>query len=246
MARPISPRTRTSAVAVLTATCALMSACGPSGHSAAAPAGPASRSGATTGATPAGATAGGSAAGGTGGSAAGGTSYVLGAPQSAAGYAQGQPSADLVQKVNGDLHQTAQRLGISGTPVHAYYDDRADGAWIFYNGVTGTGFDPGRLHDALDKAPAVKVDGAGDRITTSAIDTGPGPHGGRAICNTILVRNTMLTTAVTSRSWFTATTAASVSLIIKGDGTNTKVGFTAADVAPIMRAIRADVEKPRQ
>ena len=46
-------------------------------------------------------------------------------------------------------------------------------------------------------------------------------------------------------SWFTATTAAGICVVIKGDGTNTKIGFTAADVAPIMRAIRADVEQPK-
>ncbi|MBC3839241.1 hypothetical protein GXW82_00610 [Streptacidiphilus sp. 4-A2] len=173
-------------------------------------------------------------------------SYVLTAPPVAAGYPQGRPSAELVQQVDGDVQQNAKRLGLSGTPVHAYYDDRADGAWIFYNGVTGTGFEPDHLHDLLDTTPAVTEDGAGDRITTSAIDTDPGPHGGRAICNTMLVQNTMLTTAVTTCSWFTATTAAEITLIIKGDGTNTKIGFTAADVAPIMRTIRADVEKVQQ
>lgn len=168
---------------------------------------------------------------------------MLSAPQVAAGYPQGQPPAALVRTVNGGLQQTAARLGVSGTPVHAYYDDRADGAWIFYNGVTGTGFDPGHLHDILNEAPASKEDGAGDRITTSAVDADPGPHGGRAICNTVLVQNEMLTTAATTCSWFTPTTAAGISLVIKGDGTSTKVGFTAADVAPVMRAIRADVER---
>ncbi len=54
----------------------------------------------------------------------------------------------------------------------------------------------------------------------------------------------MLTTAATTCSWFTPTTAAGISLVIKGDGTNTKVGFTAADVAPIMRAVRSAVEHP--
>ncbi|MFJ5122537.1 hypothetical protein [Kitasatospora sp. NPDC088548] len=175
----------------------------------------------------------------------GGAAYVLSAPPVAAGYRQGQPPADLIQKVDSDAQLYAKRLGVTGTPVHGYYDDRAQGAWIFYSGVTGSGFDPDRLHDALNQPPATRNDGAGDRISTNAVDTDPGPHGGRAICNTVLVQNAMLTTAVTTCSWFTATTAAGVSLIIKGDGTSTKVGFTAADVAPVMRAIRADVEHPR-
>ena len=84
----------------------------------------------------------------------------------------------------------------------------------------------------------------GEEITTSAVDADPGPHGGRAVCDTVLVQNAMLTTAATTCSWFTPTTAAGISLVIKGDGTNTKVGFTAADVAPIMRAVRAAVEHP--
>lgn len=60
-----------------------------------------------------------------------------------------------------------------------------------------------------------------------------------------MIENAMLATAATTCSWFTPTTAAAVTLVIKGDGTNTKIGFTAADVAPVMRAIRAAVEKPR-
>lgn len=190
-------------------------------------------------------TAGVAAAGDAEAGAATGTSYVLSAPAVAGGYPQGQPSAQLVQQVDGDLKQTAQQLGVSGTPVHAYYDDRADGAWIFYNGVTGAGFDPDHLHDLLDQPPATKDDGAGDLLSTSAVDADPGPHGGRAVCNTVLVQNAMLSTAATTCSWFTATTAAGITVVIKGDGTNTKVGFTAADVAPIMRAIRADVEQPK-
>ncbi len=171
---------------------------------------------------------------------------MLSAPQVAAGYPQGQPPADLVRRISADVQQNAERLGVTGTPVHADYDDRADGAWIFYTGVTGTGFDADHLHDALNLPPATKDDGAGDRITTSAIDADPGPHGGRAICSTILVQNAMLSTAATTCSWFTPTTAAGITLVIKGDGTNTKIGFTAADVAPIMRAIRGSVEQPQR
>ena len=232
MTRPAALRTRTATAVALTAACALVSACNSTPHPAAAP-----------GATAPTAVGGTAPAGTAGGTNVGAAGYVLTAPPLAAGYPQGQPSAELVQQVNGDVEQNAKRLGLSGTPVHAYYNDRADGAWIFYNGVTGTGFDPSSLRDILDKPPAVTEDGAGDRITTSALDIDPGPHGGRAICNTMLVQNTMLTTAVTACSWFTATTAAEITLVIKGDGTNTKYGFTADDVAPIMRAIRADVEQ---
>ncbi|QHC27523.1 hypothetical protein [Streptomyces sp. HF10] len=239
MARTVPPRTRASAAVVLASACALLSACGPAHPGADAPATSAAQHGA--------AEHGAAAQGGTGahGTTGGGTSYVLTAPQTAAGYPQGQPSADLVQRVNSDLQQSAKRLDVSGTPVHAYYDDRADGAWIFYSGVNGSGFDPDRLHDALDQPPAVKEDGAGDRVTTSAADTDPGPHGGRAICDTYMIENTMLATAATTCSWFTPTTAGAVTLVIKGDGTNTKTGFTATDVAPVMRAIRASTEKPR-
>ncbi|MFF8029780.1 hypothetical protein ACFZDJ_54085 [Streptomyces sp. NPDC007896] len=134
----------------------------------------------------------------------------------------------------------------TGTPVHAYYDDRADGAWIFYTGVTGSGLDPDRLHDILYRLPAVTDDGAGDRTTTSAIDAKPGPHGGRAICNTVLIQTDMLATAVSTCSWFTPTTATGITLVSKADGTSTKLGFTAVDVAPIIRAIRSEVEIPRQ
>ncbi|MGW7576490.1 hypothetical protein [Streptomyces sp. NPDC054765] len=237
MARSVPQRIHTSAAVTVTVVCAaLISACGPSPRPPArTPATPDARSGVP-------ATGGGPAGGG----GAGDVSYALSAPQVAAGYSQGQPPADLVQKVNGDTQHIAPRLGVSGTPVHAFYDDRADGAWIFYTGVTGTGFDPDRLHGILDQAPAVHDDGAGDRFSTSALDADPGPHGGRAICNTVLVRNAMLTTAVTTCSWFTPTTAAGITVVLKGDGTNTKVGFTAADVAPVMRAVRADVEQPQQ
>lgn len=247
MARHVPRRIRASAALVLAAACAPVSACDPStGHSA-QPAHSAHSAGAPgrPAAAPASSGGTGTAAGGsTGGAPAGGTSYVLNAPQVAAGYPQGRPPASLVRTVDGDLHRTARKLGVSGTPVQASYDDRADGAWIFYNGVNGTGFDPGHLHDLLDAVPAVHVDGAGDRITTSAVDADPGPHGGRAVCDTVLVQNAMLTTAATTCSWFTPTTAAGISLVIKGDGTNTKVGFTAADVAPIMRAVRSAVEHP--
>ncbi|MEU5092643.1 hypothetical protein [Streptomyces sp. NPDC021356] len=241
MAPAVPLRIRTTAVLALTAACALTTACGPSDSPGARPAPPA-----LPGGTAASASAG---PGGTTGSDGDGdtarTSYALTAPRNAAGYPQGRPPASLVSTVNADLRQTAARLGVSGTPVQAYYDDRADGAWIFYNGVTGTGFDPDRLHDILDELPASREDGAGDRFTTSALDAAPGPHGGRAICNTTMVQNTMFTTAATTCSWFTPTTAAGISLVIKGDGSSTKVGFTAADVAPIMRAIRADVEQPK-
>ncbi|MFI9273283.1 hypothetical protein ACIGXM_21560 [Kitasatospora sp. NPDC052896] len=172
-----------------------------------------------------------------------GPSWVLTTPATAAGYQQGQPAADLIQQYDTDMQQSTRKLGISGTPVHAYYDDQADGAWIFYSGLNGTGFDPDKLHDALDQLPATRDDGAGDRMTTSALDTDPGPHGGRAICDTTLVQAGLLTTAATTCSWFTTTTAAGVTLLLKGDGTNTKLGFTATDVAPIMRAVRADVEQ---
>lgn len=152
----------------------------------------------------------------------------------------------MVRRFDDDTHKNAARLGVSGTPVRAYYDDRTDGAWIFYTGVTGSGFKPDRLHDILDQLPAVHDDGAGDRTTTSAIDAEPGPHGGRAICNTVLLRTELLVTAVSTCSWFTPTTAAGITLIPKTDGTGTKLGFTAADVAPIMRAVRAEVEVPRR
>ncbi|MFD9606012.1 hypothetical protein [Streptomyces sp. NPDC059970] len=260
-----APRPGQSTVA-LAVVCTLLglpmvSACGPSTGSANGPVASAAQSGAAAPATagsghtttqggatdPAAngsASGGGTSDGGIGGN--GGASWVLSAPQVAAGYPQGQPPADMVQRFNTDTRQNAARLGVSGTPVHAYYDDRADGAWIFYTGVTGSGFDPDHLHDILYQLPAVNDDGAGDRTTTSAIDAKPGPHGGRAICNTVLVHTDMLTTAVSTCSWFTPTTAAGITLVSKADGTSTKLGFTAVDVAPIMRAIRAEVEVPRQ
>ncbi|MFI6685233.1 hypothetical protein [Streptomyces sp. NPDC050485] len=229
----------------------LMSACGPSSTQGATTQGPTTQGPTTQGvATQGGATGSAATGGASGGRAsdggAGGASWVLSAPQVAAGYPQGQPPADMVRRFNADTRKNAARLGVSGTPVRASYDDRADGAWIFYTGVTGSGFDPGRLHDILYRLPAVDDDGAGDRSTTSAIDAQPGPHGGRAICNTVLVRSGVLTTAVSTCSWFTPTTAAGITLISKADGTSTKLGFTAADVAPIMRAIRAEVESPRR
>jgi hypothetical protein len=98
----------------------------------------------------------------------------------------------------------------------------------------GSGFDPDHLHDILYQLPAVNDDGAGDRTTTSAIDAKPGLHGGRAVCNAVLIQTDMLTTAVSTCSWFTPTTAAGITLVTKADGTSSKLGFTAADVAPIM------------
>ncbi|GAA1979932.1 hypothetical protein [Kitasatospora viridis] len=169
--------------------------------------------------------------------------WTLTAPQTAGGYPIGQPPAQTTQLVDSDLGQNAKLLGLSGTPVRATYDDQADGAWVFYSGLNGTGFDPNRLHDALTH-PAISGDnGAGDHTSFSYADTDPGPHGGRAICDSLLVRNAFLTTMATTCSWFTPTTAARVTLVIKGDGTNTKIGFTAADVGPVMRAVRADVEQ---
>ncbi|MFF2958996.1 hypothetical protein ACFVT1_08775 [Streptomyces sp. NPDC057963] len=235
----------------------LVSACGPSTGAANGPVRPAAQSGATDpAATGVGGTiakggatdpaAAGSASGGGTSDGNGGTSWALTAPQVAAGYPQGRPPADMVRRFNADTRQNAARLGVSGAPVHAYYDDRADGAWIFYTGVTGRGFDPDRMHDVLDQLPAVNNDGAGDRTTTSAIDAKPGEHGGRAICNTVLVQTELLATAVSTCSWFTPTTAAGITLVSKADGTSTKLGFTAVDVAPIMRAIRAEVEIRRR
>ncbi|WP_405995301.1 hypothetical protein [Streptomyces sp. NBC_00986] len=216
----------------------LVAGCGSSSGSADGHASPvAARSGGTTDS----ATTGSAASGG-----ASGTSWVLTAPQVAAGYRQGQPPSDMVQRFDADTKQNAARLGVSGTHVRAYYDDPADGAWIFYVGLTGSGYDPDHLHDILDQLPAVSDDGAGDRITTSAIDATPGPHGGRAICDTVLLRNGLITTAVTTCSWFTPTTVAGITLVSKTDGTSTKLGFTATDVAPIMRAVRARVEVRRQ
>lgn len=223
----------------------LVSACGPSADSSNGPAAPTARSGPSDGGTH-----GNSGDNGNdrnnGNSGNNSSSWALSAPQVAAGYPQGQPPADMVRRFNDDTRKNAARLDVSGTPVRAYYDDRADGAWIFYTGVTGSGFEPDHLHDILNQLPAVHDDGAGDRTTTSAIDAKPGPHGGRAICNTVLLQTDMLATAVSTCSWFTPTTAAGVTLITKADGTSTKLGFTAADVAPIMRAIRAEVEIPRQ
>ncbi len=217
----------------------LVSGCGSSTGTADGHASPvAARSGATTDAAATGSA--------TSGGTSSGTSWMLTAPQVAAGYRQGQPPADMVQRFDADTKQNAARLGVSGTHVHAYYDDPADGAWIFYVGLNGSGYDPDHLHDILDQLPAVSDDGAGDRITTSAIDATPGPHGGRAICDTVLLRNDLITTAVTTCSWFTPTTVAGITLVSKTDGTSTKLGFTATDVAPVMRAIRAQVEVPGQ
>ncbi|GAA2413952.1 hypothetical protein GCM10010433_11280 [Streptomyces pulveraceus] len=218
----------------------LMSACGPSTGSSDGAATPHARGGTAT----AKGTDGTGGSGSNGGS--GGTSWALSAPRTVAGHPQGQPPADMVRRFDDDTHKNAARLGVSGTPVRAYYDDRTDGAWILYTGVTGSGFEPGRLHDILDRLPAVHDDGAGDRTTTSAIDADPGPHGGRAICDTVLLRTELLATAVSTCSWFTPTTAAGITLIPKTDGTGTKLGFTAAEVAPIMRAVRAEVEVPRR
>ncbi|MDH6143679.1 MULTISPECIES: hypothetical protein [Kitasatospora] len=169
--------------------------------------------------------------------------WTLTAPQTAGGYQLGQPPSQTTQLVNSDLGQDAKLLNLSGTPVHATYDDQADGAWIFYSGLNGSGFDPDRLHDALTHPVTTGNDGAGDHTTFSYADTEPGPHGGRAICDSLLIRNAFLTTTATTCSWFTPTTAARVTLVIKGDGSNTKIGFTAADVGPVMRAIRGDVEQ---
>ncbi|WP_328931186.1 MULTISPECIES: hypothetical protein [unclassified Streptomyces] len=212
----------------------LVSGCGSSAGAAGGQASPvAARSGGPSNSA-------GTGSAGSGGSS--GTSWTLTAPQVAAGYRQGQPPADMVQRFDADTKHNAARLGVSGTHVRAYYDDPADGAWIFYVGLNGSGYDPGHLHDILDQLPAVSDDGAGDRITTSAIDATPGPHGGRAICDTVLLRNDLITAAVTTCSWFTSTTVAGITLVSKTDGTSTKLGFTASDVAPIMRAIRAQVE----
>lgn len=237
---PSVPRPGRSALAALLL-CAVLgvplaSGCGPASGSAKPPGGPAVASGAP------------SVPGTDGGGATtqGGTRWALTAPQVAAGHPQGQPPADMVQRFDADMRRNAGRLSVSGAPVRAYYDDRADGAWIFYTGVTGSGFDPDHLHDALNQLPAAHDDGAGDHVTTSAIDTEPGPHGGRAICDTVLVQSGVLTTAVSTCSWFTATTAAGVTVIPKTDGTGTRLGYTAADVAPIMRAVRAEVETPRR
>ncbi|MFE9428490.1 hypothetical protein ACFYNO_36720 [Kitasatospora sp. NPDC006697] len=210
----------------LTVTCALfalpavLTACGPAGTSGAA-------QGATAAATTAGAA----------------PQYRLTAPQTAGGYPQGRPPAATTQLVDSGLGQNAKLLGLTGTPVRATYDDAADGAWVFYSGLNGSGFDPDRLHDALTHPVTTGDDGAGDHTTFSYADTDPGPHGGRAICDSLLVRAAFLTTTATTCSWFTATTAARVTVVIKGDGSNTKIGFTAADVAPIMRAVRADAER---
>nr|AUV64171.1 hypothetical protein [Streptomyces citricolor] len=233
--------TRAALAAGAVAALLTLSACGPaaSGSTGAAPAGAPAGGGPAAGG--AGAPAGAPAAQGSGG----GPSYVLSAPPVAGGYPQGQPSAATARLVGEDIQRNAKRLGLSGTPVKAVYDDRADGAWIFYSGVNGTGFAPDKLHDALEQIPVTSDNGAGDRVTTNAVDTDPGPHGGRAICNSVLVRAGLLTTMATTCSWFTPTTAAGVTLVLKGDGSTTKLGFSADDVAPVMRAVRADVEQRR-
>lgn len=40
----------------------------------------------------------------------------------------------------------------------------------------------------------------------------------------------------------TPTALCGITLVSKTDGTSTKLGFTASDVAPVMRALRAQVE----
>ncbi|WP_035803584.1 hypothetical protein [Kitasatospora mediocidica] len=173
--------------------------------------------------------------------------YRLSAPASAGGFPFHQASSASQQKMAAAEQQSAQQLGISGTPVEALYDDAAEGEWVVFIGINNTGgtpFDPSRLHARLWQQPATHDDGTGDRVTTSWSDADPGPHGGRGICSQTLDQSGTLAAEDSACLWMTAATFGEVTFYPQGFNDRQLRGFSTTDAVNLMVSVRADVEQP--
>ncbi|MEY9889829.1 hypothetical protein ABIA31_003486 [Catenulispora sp. MAP5-51] len=203
---------------------------------------------ATIGTAPAGGggSTGGSASAGGGASASGdpaGGGWTLSAPSSVFGFAQIQPQASNLAKIQSELADSSAQLGVTGSAqVIAVYDDPTHDVYLIFAGYNGSGFDPAKLTAKFEKMPSTTDDGAGDRFTTNSVRTDPGPHGGTAGCSSVLGQAGALAAESTACEWMTSTTMGSISYYPKNDGQKMVFGTGPDVMGKVMRDLRNLVE----
>ncbi|MCO5998528.1 hypothetical protein [Actinoallomurus rhizosphaericola] len=220
------PRSRAVYGAVALACVLTATACGPDHASGGG--GPRASAGAPTRATAA--------------PAAPAKAYVLTTPPRIGAYPRYRMTADQQRMLAQALAGQTRALGISGTQISAVYEDKADQLYAVFAGLNGSGFDPATLHAKLWRPPQTQVVGTA-RMTSSWEDTDPGPHGGAAICNQTLGQSGMIAAEGTSCSWMSTTTFGVVFLRQPRGARQIFYNQTAANIGPIMRKIRAAVER---
>jgi hypothetical protein len=184
-------------------------------------------------------------AGGTVGGASaplGNNGWVLAAPKSIFGFPQVDASAEVLSKVQGELSTQSAAIGVSGTPVIAFYDDPTHDAYLIFAGYNGSGYDPARLESAFQKLPVHTRDGAGDNIVINDVTIDPGPHGGGAGCQSTLIEDSGMAAEGTLCSWLTPTTLGSITYYPKADHSKLVTGTGPEVMGKVMRDLRDLVE----
>ncbi|QMU70115.1 hypothetical protein [Streptacidiphilus sp. P02-A3a] len=178
-----------------------------------------------------------------GGGRAGGGGWTLSAPGSAAGLARFQPPAAESAKLTQSLDRTAQELGLTGSTVEAVYADPAQGGYLVFAGLNGSGYTPSVL-GRMAQVPATRQDGTGDRITQDWQPTSAGDHGGQAGCQETMVQSGSLAVLSSACLWLTATTFGLVTYYPDTGSDDFLTNTPAGVVAPLMRQVRDAVERP--
>ncbi|MBS2539139.1 hypothetical protein KGQ20_40965 [Catenulispora sp. NF23] len=185
----------------------------------------------------------GNGTGGNGGNSAGnGSGWVLSAPKSVFGFAQIQPQAASLAKIQSGLATTAGELGVSGSQVIAVYDDPTHDVYVIFAGYNGSGFDPGKLKPVFSAGPKYTTDGTGDHLVENHVLYDPGTHGGSAGCTSTMVQSGGLAAESTACVWMTATTMGSVTYYPKPDQQKMVFGTGPEVMGKVMQQLRDQVE----
>jgi hypothetical protein len=173
--------------------------------------------------------------GGTGG-------WVLSAPKSIFGFAQIQPSAAMLTKIQSELVKGAAPLGVSGSQIVAVYDDPTHDVYLIFAGYNGSGFDPGKMKPVFNVPPAYTTDGAGDHLVENHALIDAGAHGGLAGCGSSMIQSGSLAAESTDCAWMTPTTMGSITYYPKPDQKQMVFGTGPDVMGKVMRDLRDQVE----
>ncbi|MEZ0108326.1 hypothetical protein ABH920_002324 [Catenulispora sp. EB89] len=169
--------------------------------------------------------------------------WVLSAPDSVTGLKRVQPPAATLKTIMTTLQQAAGPLGVENdNPVVGVYDDPQYDVYIVVAGYNGTGFDPAKL-TAAESVPPSFQDVNGTRFTNNHVTIDPGDHGGTAGCTSTLGQSGAMAAEATGCMWMTMTTFGGVTYVPKPDLQQMVYGIGPDKLGPIMRTIRAQVER---
>lgn len=171
-----------------------------------------------------------------------GGGWVLSAPKSIFGFAQIQPQAATIDKIQSGLAQGAAPLGVTGSQVIAVYDDPTHDVYLVFAGYNGSGFMPDKMKPVFDVAPLYTTDGTGDHLVENHVMIDAGPHGGLAGCVSSAIQSGGLAAESTICTWMTATTMGNISYYPKPDHQQMVIGTGPEVLGKVMRDLRPLVE----